>query len=344
VGAVSAALSLAGVRTAYDDAVALRDVDLDVREGEFFTLVGPSGCGKTTTLRVVAGLETPDAGTVRFGGRDVAGVPPEARGVGVVFQHYALFPTMTVRENVAYGLRFHEPTDGTVDERVDDLLGLVDLEGTGDRAPDELSGGQRQRVALARALAPEPDVLLLDEPLSSLDARLRERLRLELKRIQRELGVTTVYVTHDQAEALAVSDRVAVLNDGRVEQVGEPAALYRRPETRFVAEFLGENNCFDGVASGGETRGSTVSVGDATFRVAGSHDGAVTICVRPESIAVGGSTNAFEATVSAVEFLGDAYRVHFDWNGEQVLARLDSPPSGTVTLGFDPGDATVLDG
>jgi len=341
---VTAALSLEGVSKTYGDAVALRDVDLTVRDGEFFTLVGPSGCGKTTTLRCIAGLESTDAGTVRFGGADVAGVPPESRDVGVVFQHYALFPTMTVRENVAYGLRFDPPATGTVEARVDDLLERVDLTGMGDRATDELSGGQRQRVALARALAPEPSVLLLDEPLSSLDARLRDRLRLELKRVQRDLGVTTVYVTHDQAEALAVSDRLAVMNGGRVEQVGDPERVYRAPATRFVAEFLGENNCLSGTASGGETRGSVVDVGDATFAVDGEYRGDVTVCVRPESLAVGDSRNEFDATVIDVEFRGDGYRVHFDWNGRDVLARLDHPPEGTVTLGFDPEDATVVEG
>ncbi|GAD52569.1 spermidine/putrescine ABC transporter ATP-binding protein [Halarchaeum acidiphilum MH1-52-1] len=321
---------------------ALRGIDLGVRDGEFFTLVGPSGCGKTTTLRCIAGLETPDAGAIRFGDTDVSDVPPEARGVGVVFQHYALFPTMTVRENVAYGLRF-DPPDGSVDERVAAMLDLVDLAGMGDRDPDELSGGQRQRVALARALAPAPDVLLLDEPLSSLDARLRDRLRLELKRVQRELGVTTVYVTHDQAEALAVSDRLAVVHDGRIAQVGEPEAVYDGPETRFVAEFLGENNCLDGRAVGGETEGSLVRAGETEFAVTGDHRGPVTLCVRPESLDVNASHNQFDARVRDVEFLGDGYRVHFEWNGRDVVARLDDAPTGSVTLGFDPADAVVLE-
>mgnify|MGYP000029453320 CR=1 FL=1 len=336
-------LELAGVERAYGDATALRGIDLTVRDGEFFTLVGPSGCGKTTTLRCIAGLETPDAGAVRFDGTDVSGVPPEERDVGVVFQHYALFPTMTVRENVAYGLRFDPPAEGSVDDRVTELLALVDLEGMGERDPDALSGGQRQRVALARALAPAPDVLLLDEPLSALDARLRDELRLELKRVQRELGVTTVYVTHDQSEALAVSDRLAVLNDGRVEQIGEPEAVYENPETRFVAAFLGENNCLDGRAVGGETRGSTVRVGDTSFAVTGEHRGAVTCCVRPESLDVNATHNRFEADVADAEFLGDGYRVHFDWNGRPIVARLDDAPTGRVALGFDPDEAVVLE-
>ncbi|GAB3420880.1 hypothetical protein GCM10027435_24130 [Haloparvum alkalitolerans] len=241
------AVELDGVSRRYGDATAVSDVDLRIREGEFFTLVGPSGCGKTTTLRLIAGFEAPDAGTVRLGGRSVEGVPPEERNVGVVFQNYALFPHMTVGENVAYGLNFAEPPGGvTREERVRDLLELVDLPGMADREPDELSGGQRQRVAMARALAPGPEVLLLDEPMSALDAQLRERLRAQVKAIQRELGITTVYVTHDQEEALAVSDRVAVMREGTPEQVAPPRTVYRRPATRFVAEFVGDNNVFEG--------------------------------------------------------------------------------------------------
>ncbi|WP_336023943.1 ABC transporter ATP-binding protein [Halobellus salinisoli] len=222
-------------------------VSFEVDNGEFFTLVGPSGCGKTTTLRLVAGFDSPTSGTIRFDGTEMRGVPPEDRDVGVVFQNYALFPHLSVAENVAYGLRFADPPDGTTrDERVASLLDLVDLPGAGDRDPTELSGGQQQRIALARALAPGPDLLLLDEPMSALDARLRERLRVQIKEIQSTLGITTLYVTHDQEEALAISDRVAVMNDGRIEQIGTPQAVYRRPETRFVAEFVGENNVFEG--------------------------------------------------------------------------------------------------
>ncbi|WP_435184166.1 ABC transporter ATP-binding protein [Halobellus sp. EA9] len=243
-------LTLDGVRKAYGETTALGGsggVDLHVNDGEFFTLVGPSGCGKTTTLRLVAGFEPPTAGEIRFDGREMRGVPPEDRGVGVVFQNYALFPHLSVAENVAYGLRFAEPPGGeTREERVASLLELVDLPDAGDRDPNELSGGQQQRVALARALAPGPDLLLLDEPMSALDARLRERLRMQVKEIQSELGITTVYVTHDQEEALAISDRVAVMNDGEVAQVGTPRDVYRRPATRFVANFVGDNNVFEG--------------------------------------------------------------------------------------------------
>ncbi|MFC6786727.1 ABC transporter ATP-binding protein [Halobaculum halobium] len=297
------------LRVEYGSTTALDGVDLRVTEGEFFTLVGPSGCGKTTTLRCLAGFEEPTAGAVHIGGESMAGVPPEARGVGVVFQSYALFPHMTVGENVAYGLRFAEPPAGTTkSERVAELLDLVDLPEFADRDPDTLSGGQQQRVALARALAPEPRLLLLDEPMSALDARLRERLRVQVREIQRELDITTVYVTHDQEEALSVSDRVAVVNDGRIEQVGPPRALYDAPATRFVAEFLGDNNVFAGAvvddASGSVPTG--VAGGDARSSPAlrieggggeslplpveaevGPREGdRLVVCIRPERIRV----------------------------------------------------------
>jgi thiamine transport system ATP-binding protein len=329
-------LSLAGVRKEYGATTALAGVDLDVADGEFFTLVGPSGCGKTTTLRLVAGFEQPTAGAVRFGGADVSGVPPEARDVGIVFQQYALFPHMSVRENVAYGLNFTDVADPG--GRVAGLLDLVGLEGMGDRDPEALSGGQQQRVALARALAPEPDVLLLDEPLSALDARLRERLRREVRAIQRETGVTTVYVTHDQAEALAVSDRVAVMHDGGVEQVGTPEQVYREPATRFVAEFVGENNVFEGRASGGR-----VEVDGRAFELPGAPDGPVTFCVRPEAMHADAGENRITGRVTYTEFLGESTRVGLDWNGTAVVAKTDDPPEREeLTVGFDPGDAVIL--
>ncbi|MFC7201057.1 ABC transporter ATP-binding protein [Halospeciosus flavus] len=364
-------LTLSELTKAYGEVTALRDVSLDVRDGEFFSLVGPSGCGKTTTLRLVAGFEEPSSGVVKFGGerpdgsrtssathsdgnerpdatggRDMTGVPPEERDAGIVFQHYALFPTMTVRENVAYGLHFHDTPEGTtVDERVDELLDLVDLSGMGERDPRELSGGQRQRVALARALAPEPALLLLDEPMSALDARLRERLRVQVKEIQQDLDITTLYVTHDQTEALAISDRIAVMHDGRVEQVGTPEEVYREPATRFVADFVGDNNLFEGdvVNTPHETEGSVVAVDDREFRVPGDHDGRVTVCLRPEHLVLGERENTLDATVESVEFLGDAYRLHCDWRGREVLVKTDTEPGReTVTLGFDSNDAWVL--
>jgi len=350
-------VELDGVSVAFGDVAALEDVSLSVADGEFFTLVGPSGCGKTTTLRAIAGFETPDAGTVRIDGRDVTGTPPEERGTGIVFQNYALFPHMTVRENVGYGLRFRDPPGGVSRrERVDELLDLVDMAGMGGRDPTELSGGQQQRVSLARALAPGPDVLLLDEPLSALDARLRERLRVTVRGIQRELGITTVYVTHDQAEALAISDRVAVMDDGRIEQVGTPEAVYREPASRFVASFVGDNNLLDGAVTGTDPPRATVRGVEVDLppdRAGSVAPGdRVTLSVRPEAIEVvpdaragaDGRRTTLEASVESVEFLGEAYRLHCTWEGRDLLVRSDSrQPSGErVVLGFDPADVRLL--
>jgi len=289
--------------------------------------------------------------------------PPEARNAGIVFQNYALFPHMSVRENVAYGLQFRD-TDGRHSDavRVTELLELVEVAELADRDPDQLSGGQQQRVALARALAPEPDVLLLDEPLSALDAQLRQRLRVQIRSIQQELGITTVYVTHDQAEALAISDRVAVMHDGRVEQIATPETVYHEPATRFVAEFVGDNNVFDAAVTGSsQATVDGVSIPLPTDRAFDSGR-QVTLSVRPESITVGdgvagdgavddravgegpvsedpiGDDRAtLSATVDTVEFLGDSYRVHCAWRGRTLVAKTaaSEPPTGDVRLRFD---------
>jgi len=357
----AAGVTLDGVQVVYGETTALADVSVRVEPGEFFTLVGPSGCGKTTTLRVLGGFESATAGDVRIDGQDVSGVPPEDRGVGVVFQHYALFPHMTVAENVGYGLRFSEPPGGgTTDERVSELLSLVGLPEAGERDPTTLSGGQRQRVALARALAPGPRLLLLDEPLSALDAQLRERLRRTVRRIQRELGITTVYVTHDQAEALAVSDRLAVVSDGRIEQVGTPREVYRRPATRFVAEFVGDNNVFEGTVSaveddsagvdgtaGNERPLATVRVGGTELTVAADcrRGASVTFCVRPGALAPGIDRNRLDVTVTETEFLGETSRVRGEWRGQSITLRTTEPPAvgETVSVGFDPDAVHVVD-
>lgn len=235
-------MRLQGVRKRYGEVVALDGVDLEIRRGEFFSLLGPSGCGKTTLLRLLAGFETPDAGRVLIGGKDMAGVPPYERSVNTVFQNYALFPHMTVAGNIAFGLRMKGLPQGEIRKKVAWALELVDLLGLEGRYPRELSGGQKQRVALARALVLEPQVLLLDEPLSALDLKLRQELRVELMQLQRRLGTTFVFVTHDQEEALVMSDRIAVMRAGRVEQVGLPDEVYERPKNRFVADFLGRSN------------------------------------------------------------------------------------------------------
>src|SRR3954463_4665777 len=238
-------IRLAGVRKLYGDVVAVDGVDLDIRRGEFFTLLGPSGSGKTTCLRMIAGFERPDAGSIELAGDDVSRLPPAERDVNTVFQDYALFPHMSVGDNVAYGLKVKKVAKAERAERVADALKMVRLDGYGDRRPSQLSGGQRQRVALARALVNRPRVLLLDEPLGALDLKLRQQLQVELKRIQSEVGITFVYVTHDQDEALTMSDRIAVMDGGRVLQVGSPRDVYEEPESRFVAGFVGVSNLLE---------------------------------------------------------------------------------------------------
>lgn len=338
-----------GIR--FGSVTALDDVSLSIRDGEFFTLVGPSGCGKTTLLRSIAGLETPSEGQVAIDGRDVTAEPPESRNIGIVFQNYALFPHMSVAENIAYGLRFHELSDDRdPDERVSELLELVDLAGFGDRDPDQLSGGQKQRVALARALAPEPDVLLLDEPLSALDARLRKQLRVQIKTIQRELDITTVYVTHDQAEALAISDRIAVMEGGQLQQVDTPEAVYRDPASRAVAEFIGDNNVFSGRITDG---GSQLSVAGGLLPLPAEIDTtdgeSMTLSIRPELLSIYTDSQAVDgqtlsATVKTVEFLGDAYHVHCLWNNQTIVVKTaaTTPPEGNIELQFDAEDIHII--
>jgi thiamine transport system ATP-binding protein len=351
VGAVSqhAGVGLEEVSVSFGELDALQDLSLDIKAGEFFTLVGPSGCGKTTTLRVLAGFESPTTGEVTIDGHSMRDVSPDERPVGIVFQNYALFPHMSVRENVAYALRYRDPPAGTSPSaRVDALLDLVDMGDMGERDPEELSGGQQQRVALARALAPGPDVLLLDEPLSALDARLRERLRRTVREIQRELGTTTIYVTHDQAEALAISDRVAVMNDGRVEQVGTPEAVYREPATRFVAEFVGDTNILSGSVVAGSppairVEGQALPLPQEAPVTAGE---SIDLCVRPEAFEFQSekAPGALPATVQSVEFTGDAYRVHCETETQEVLVttRAQDPPCGSVHLRIDPDRVHIL--
>jgi putative spermidine/putrescine transport system ATP-binding protein len=238
-------VALVGLRKGFGDVVAVDDVDLEIAHGEFFTMLGPSGSGKTTTLRLIAGFERPDAGRVELAGRDVGDLPPYERDVNTVFQDYALFPHMTVGENVAYGLRVKGVAKAERTRRVGDALDLVRLAGFGDRKPVQLSGGQRQRVALARAIVNSPRVLLLDEPLGALDLKLREQMQVELGRIHEQLGITFVYVTHDQDEALTMSDRIAVFNEGRIEQVATPPDLYEHPASEFVAGFVGTSNVLE---------------------------------------------------------------------------------------------------
>jgi len=275
------------------------EVDLEVRPGELLALLGPSGCGKTTTLRTVAGFIAPDRGEILMGGRRVDGLPPHRRGIGIVFQDYALFPHLSVEDNVGFGPRMQRWDAERTAARVEELLALVSLAGYGRRKVTRLSGGEQQRVALARALAPNPRLLLLDEPLSALDAKLRQGLRGEIRRVQRELGITTVYVTHDQEEALALGDRIAVMRGGRIEQVDTPRALYRRPASLFVASFLGQANLIPARAPGREGGQVTVDTPVGRFRVditgggregCGDAAGAANGATRPEEVPNGGNS------------------------------------------------------
>ncbi len=282
-------LELSGVERAYGTETAVESVELVVREGELVTLLGPSGCGKTTTLRLIAGLERPTEGEIRVGGNAVAdttgsATPPEARDVGLVFQEYALFPHMSVKENVAFGID-DWPADERA-ERVSKLLDLVGLGEYGDRSPTALSGGQRQRVALARSLAPEPDVLLLDEPFSNLDVRLRQRMREEVRRILKAAGVTAVSVTHDQEEALSISDRVAVMHDGQIEQLGRPETVFEHPESRFVAEFIGQAGFLSGTFADGRVEtGLGTLPADVLQGLTADYEGAqIEVLVRPDDL------------------------------------------------------------
>ncbi len=282
-----ALVELDDVRKEFGDVTAVDGINFTVRRGEFFTLVGPSGCGKTTTLRMISGFEQPTDGSVRIEGRPTEAVPPEARDTNLVFQHLSLFPHMTVGENVGYGLEKAGVDEATRRERVEEYLELVDLEGFADRDPTELSGGQQQRVALARALVNEPAVLLLDEPLSSLDRKLRKQMEVELRRIHDQTQGAFFYVTHDQEVAMSMSDRIAVMNDGRIEQVGPPEEIYREPATRFVAEFIGDTNLLD--AEIVERDGRPVAeIGgpDGLAVPAAGRSGSVTVSIRPEDFRV----------------------------------------------------------
>ncbi|KHL18790.1 spermidine/putrescine transport system ATP-binding protein [Mumia flava] len=332
----AATVSLRGVRKHFGDLAAVDGVDLDIAEGEFLSLLGPSGCGKTTLLRMIGGFEDPDGGDVLLRGRSVVGLPPHKRTVNTVFQAYALFAHMTVAENVAYGLRQRREgqprlSKSEITERVSEALALVRMSEYAQRRPKKLSGGQQQRVALARAIVNRPDVLLLDEPLSALDRNLREQMQVELKLIQRQVGITFVFVTHDQSEALSMSDRIVVMNSGKVEQVGTPQEVYERPASGFVAAFVGMQNFADGAV-----RDGAVATDWATFRpeadeLAGHAAGAsVRVGVRAESVTVGNDAptegdqaeNAVAGTLAGTSFLGDAVQhVLLTGDGREVLAR-----------------------
>ncbi|TKX73556.1 ABC transporter ATP-binding protein [Halorubrum sp. GN11_10-6_MGM] len=300
----------------FGDLTAVGGVDFSVRKGEFFTLVGPSGCGKTTTLRMICGFEHPTEGDVRIDGRSMGSVPPEARDTNLVFQQLSLFPHMTVGENVGYGLAKAGVDADQRSERVSEYLDLVDLSGFEDRNPTELSGGQQQRVALARALVNEPAVLLLDEPLSSLDRKLRKQMQVELRRIHKQTQGGFFYVTHDQEVAMTLSDRIAVMNDGHIEQIGPPEEIYREPASEFVADFIGDTNLIDAQVT--DQNGATVAEigGEGGFSVpAPDRSGEVTVSIRPEDFTLADADGALDGTVTERYFQGDQTNYLVDPDG-----------------------------
>jgi iron(III) transport system ATP-binding protein len=354
-------IEVADLVVRYGDAIAVDGIGFDIAAGELVTLLGPSGCGKTTTLRAVAGLETPSSGSIRLNGETVysaaerRNVPTEKRGVSMVFQSYAIWPHMTVFENVAYGLRVRKLPAGQVRQNVERVLGLVQMADFFERPAAKLSGGQQQRVAVARAIAFSPNVLLFDEPLSNLDAKLRAEMRVELRELQRRLDITSLYVTHDQEEALAISDRVIVMNGGKIEQIGTPEEIYNRPRSRFVADFVGSANLIEG-----QVRGPSGSNDTLIFEAAGgmrlevvaadaSRGNGSTVALRPSYIHLGdapGSPNAVAGSIHRRMFHGDFIQYVVDWPAGQLIVR--RPPTelfdegSAVTVSFAPIHCVLL--
>ena len=333
---------------------AVQSFSLDVAEGELVSFLGGSGCGKTTTLRMIAGFESPTQGRICIGGANVVDVPPNRRDVGMVFQNYALFPSMTARRNIGFGLKMRRRHPQEVERRVSEMLELIHMQDFANRYPHQLSGGQQQRIALARAIAPEPRVLLLDEPLSALDAKIRVRLRGEIRAIQQQLGITTIYVTHDQEEALSISDRIVVMRDGKIEQVGTPFEIYNRPATGFVASFIGTLNVVPATVL--DVAGGRLAVEGQEIRVtqalAAQHGDGVRLSVRPESISLhngSAENNHLVGTLSSVIFLGSIVRLVVRIGDRELLVDTFNAPhlrlpdvGAAVMLGFPPESCILL--
>ena len=349
-------LQIENLRKSFGATQVVQNFDLSVKRGEFVSFLGPSGCGKTTTLRMVAGFETPSAGQIRIDAKDVTRLRPNQRNVGMVFQSYALFPNMTVAGNVGFGLKVAKKPAAEIAARVDEMLRLIKLPQLGGRYPYQLSGGQQQRVALARALAPKPQVLLLDEPLSALDAKIRVSLREEIRSVQRELGITTIYVTHDQEEALSMSDRIVVMNEGRVEQIGPPFEIYNYPRTRFVASFVGTLNILKGrvVDAGGggiEVDGQKIRTGRAIEGV--SNGETRSVALRPEAVSLDGADgerNRMQGVIEEVSFLGAIVRIRVRFRENAVSLDTFNNPGAPppergedVTVSFARTDLLVLE-
>ena len=333
-------VTLAGVTKTFPGGMrAVDGIDLEVAAGEFVSLLGPSGCGKTTTLRMVAGFELPDAGRIMVGARDMTALPPEARDMGMVFQNYALFPHRTVAENVAFGLRMRKVAGPEIERRVRAALDMVQLGGMEDRRPHQLSGGQQQRVALARALVVNPAVFLLDEPLSNLDAKLRAEVRIEIRALQQRLGLTTLFVTHDQEEALTMADRLVVMERGRVRQIGTAEALYERPADAFVAGFIGRCNLLRGTPEA-PGRFRTASGALLPCLPLAAPAGSV-LALRPERVAVATEGEGLPARLAAVTYLGAQTEYHLDLGGTRLLAIAPTPAEDDRRRALAPGDAVL---
>ena len=352
-------VELDNVTRRFGDLTAVDAVTLGIRRGEFLTLLGPSGCGKTTLLRMIAGFAVPDSGRVRLGGRDVTDLPPYRRDVTTVFQQYALFPHMNVFDNVAFGLQRRRVTKDEIRRRVDDALEMVRLSGLDERTPAELSGGQQQRVALARALLLEPRVLLLDEPLAALDLKLRKQMQLELKGLQRRLGISFIYVTHDQEEALTMSDRIVVMNAGHIEQIGRAEEIYERPVSEFVAGFIGISNIIEGTVAEVRDGLSIVNINDSSVAVQGDVVAAgdrVRLMVRPEKIKLSkdGADGALGGRIESAVYLGESTQWRIMLDGGQAITALEQNQQPfdssqarigqPVTVSWEPASAVILRG
>ncbi|MCL9813409.1 ABC transporter ATP-binding protein [Natranaeroarchaeum aerophilus] len=352
-------LSLKGLTKIYDGRVrAVDGVELDVQDGEFVTLVGPSGCGKSTTLRMIAGFIDPTAGSIEMNGQDITALPPNKRDIGMVFQSIALFPHMTVAENISYGMKVANESfsRSEMDERVEEMLELIEMPETADRYPEQLSGGQQQRIGLARSLALRPEILLLDEPLSALDEKLREQMQTELTKIQQELGVTTVFVTHNQEEAMTMSDRIVIMDDGHFAQIGSPEEVYNNPQSTFVADFMGKSNLFPGTVSERGSRQSTVRTDAGEFVVEDTSfatETSVQLLVRPEDFRMSttsapDSKNMISGTIEITHLLGSVARYHVSSEQAGQLIVEDQSGGQSVTegqqvqLSVDPADCFVI--
>lgn len=349
-------LTLTGVQKSYGPNQVVKNFDLSVERGEFVTFLGPSGCGKTTTLRMIAGFEQPSHGSIHINGKDVTGLRANKRAIGMVFQAYALFPNMTVAENIGFGLKIAGKPAAEIKARVEEMLAMIKLPDLAARYPYQLSGGQQQRVSLARALAPSPQILLLDEPLSALDARIRVSLREEIRSLQKRLGITTIFVTHDQEEALSMSDRIAVMNEGELEQVGAPAEIYNRPRTRFVASFIGTLNHLQGEVV--DVEAGVVRIGETLVSASrpilnGRVGEQRALALRPEAVRLGpaiNGDNGLKGVLEDVTFLGAVVRLQLRIGETRVLADtfnanafIPPAPGSIVDLAFGHEDLIVLD-